>query len=67
MCVNASRKAVCWVSGATDTIDIDPLAVYAFFNTPQPTLLRRGRMVTPVEWLSSRADPAAVVELARHL
>lgn len=47
--------------------DIDPLAVYAFFNTPQPTLLRRGRMVTPVEWLSSRADPAAVVELARHL
>lgn len=47
--------------------DMDPIAVYAFFSTPQPTLLRRGRMATPVEWLSSGADPAAVVELARHL
>jgi hypothetical protein len=47
--------------------DIDPLAVYAFFTTPQPTMLRRGRMTSPVEWLSSGADPAVVVELARRL
>ncbi|WP_375263678.1 hypothetical protein [Palleronia sp.] len=46
--------------------DNDPLGLYAFFTTPQPTLLRQGRMVTPVEWLTAGADPAVVVDLARR-
>lgn len=47
--------------------DNDPLGLYAFFTTPQPTLLRQGRMTSPLEWLSSGSDPTVVVELARRL
>ncbi|WP_370163089.1 hypothetical protein [Limimaricola soesokkakensis] len=47
--------------------DLAPVDVYAFFVTPQPRLLRSGRMSDPVEWLVSGGDPEFVAELASHL
>ncbi|MCP1168914.1 hypothetical protein [Limimaricola litoreus] len=47
--------------------DTSPIAIWAFFSTPQPRLIRRGRMVAPVEWLAFGGDPEVVTDLARSL
>ena len=47
--------------------DIYRAGVYAFFVSPQPRLLRGGRMAYPIEWLVSRSDPEIVAERANHL
>lgn len=47
--------------------DTNPVAIWAFFTTPQPRLTRRGRMLEPVEWLASGGDPEIVAELTRSL
>ncbi|PSK80557.1 hypothetical protein CLV79_12132 [Limimaricola soesokkakensis] len=47
--------------------DISPVSIYAFFMTPQPQLMRAGKMASPIEWLISDCDPDAVAELARNL
>lgn len=47
--------------------DINPVKIYAFITTPQPRLMRHGRMVESVEWLASGEDPEIVVDLARSL
>lgn len=47
--------------------DTNPVAIWAFFTTPQPRLMRGGRMVEPVEWLVSGGDVERIAELARQL
>lgn len=47
--------------------DIEPVSVYVFFTTPQPRLIRNGRLSDPAEWLVSGGDPELVAELAGHL
>jgi hypothetical protein len=47
---------------------LHPVAVYRWLSSPSLELERRdGRALTPLEWLRSCHDPAAVVELARDL
>jgi hypothetical protein len=47
--------------------EISPVSIYAFFSTPQPRLMRGGRMVSPIEWLISDGDPEVVADLACYV
>lgn len=47
--------------------DVSPIAIWAFFMTPQPRLQRRGRMLAPADWLVAGGEPEFVAGLARNL
>lgn len=43
---------------------LHPLSVAGFLTTPQPGLIRKGELVTPLEWLSTGGDPQPVLDAA---
>lgn len=43
---------------------LHPMAVAGFLTTPQPGLLRKGQLVTPLEWLSDGGDAQQVIDSA---
>jgi excisionase family DNA binding protein len=47
--------------------DIHPVAAARLLDTPNPDLELAGRVVSPLDWLRSGADPGPVIELAADL